>query len=68
MPTRSVNLTDHFDKFVARLVKSGRFANVSEVVQRGLRLLEQCEAEDRAKLKRIRSGVPGGIDAADRGD
>jgi antitoxin ParD1/3/4 len=65
MPTRRVTLTDHFDKFAARLVKSGRFGNVSEVVQKGLRLLEQREAEDKARLKRLKAGVPGSIDSAD---
>lgn len=68
MPTRNVNLTDHFDKFIARGVKSGRFSNASEVVREGLRLLEQREAEEKARLKWLREAIQEGIDAADRGD
>ena len=68
MPTRRVALTDHFDKFAARLVKPGRFSNLSEVVQQGLRLLEQREAEDKARLKRLKAALQRHIDPADRGD
>jgi len=50
MPTRNVNLTDHFDRFIDDGVTSGRFSSASEVVREGLRLLEQREQEDRAKL------------------
>ena len=39
MPTRNVNLTDHFDRFIEDEVTSGRFSNASEMVREGLRLL-----------------------------
>ena len=51
MPTRKVNLTDHFDRFIESGITSGRFSNASEVVREGLRLLEQREQEDQAKLE-----------------
>jgi len=51
MPTRNVNLTEHFDRFIEAGVESGRFSNASEVVREGLRLLEQREKEDRAKIE-----------------
>jgi antitoxin ParD1/3/4 len=38
MPTRNVNLIDHFDSFIEKRVNSGRFSNASEVVREGLRL------------------------------
>lgn len=57
MPTRNVNLTDHFDQFIDVGVSSGRFSNASEVVREGLRLLEQREAEDKAKLEWLRAAV-----------
>lgn len=68
MPTRNVHLTEHFDHFIDDGISSGRFSNASEVVREGLRLLEQREAEDRAKLEWLRSAVQEGIEAADRGD
>jgi len=68
MPTRNVNLTDHFDRFIEAGVSSGRFSNASEVVREGLRLLEQRGQEDRAKLRWLRAAVKEGIDDIDRGD
>ena len=41
MPTRNVNLTEHFDRFIETGVSSGRFSNASEVVREGLRLLAE---------------------------
>lgn len=55
MPTRNINLTDRFDKFVAGQVKAGRFHNASEVVRAGLHLLEQQTIEEQQKLALLRS-------------
>ena len=68
MPTRNVNLTEHFDRFVESGIASGRFSNASEVVREGLRLLEQREQEDKAKIEWLRDAAKEGFDAADRGD
>ena len=68
MPTRNVNLTNHFDSFIQTRIKSGRFSNASEVVREGLRLLEQREREDRAKLKWLRAAAKEGFDQLDRGE
>jgi antitoxin ParD1/3/4 len=68
MPTRNVNLTEHFDHFIEAGITSGRFSNASEVVREGLRLLEQREQEDKAKIEWLRGAAKEGFDAADRGD
>ena len=68
MPTRNVNLTEHFDEFIADRISVGRFSNASEVVREGLRLLEQREHEDKAKLAWLRGAAKEGFDAIDRGD
>ena len=68
MPTRNVNLTGHFDPFIETGITSGRFSNASEVVREGLRLLEQREQEDKAKIQWLRGAAKEGFDAADRGD
>ncbi len=68
MPTRNVNLTEHFDRFIATGIKTGRFSNASEVVREGLRLLEQREKEDKAKLAWLRGAAKEGFDQLDRGD
>ena len=68
MPTRNVNLTDHFNRFIEARVTSGRFSNASEVVREGLRLLEQREMENKAKLKWLRAAIRQGMDEIDRGE
>ena len=68
MPTRNVNLTAHFDRFIDEGVASGRFGNASEVVREGLRLLEQPQNEEQAKLEWLRAAAQEGIDAIERGD
>ena len=54
MPTRNINLTDHYDSFLADQLEAGRFQNASEVVRAGLRLLERQESEYEAKLQALR--------------
>lgn len=68
MPTRNINLTDHFDKFIESSVESGRFSNASELVREGLRLLEQHEQENQAKIEWLRSAVQEGMDGIEAGD
>jgi antitoxin ParD1/3/4 len=61
MPTRNVVLTDHQDGIIGDLVASGRYQNASEVLRAGLRLLEQHEAEDAARLEALRRAVAEGV-------
>lgn len=68
MPTRNINLTDHFDQFIESSVASGRYSNASELVREGLRLLEQREKENQAKLEWLRVAVQEGIDGIEGGD
>ena len=67
MPTRNVVLTNHQASFVEQLVSSGRYQNASEVLREGLRLVEQREAEDAARLEALRSAVRVGIDDIEAG-
>ena len=68
MPTRNVVLTDHQEKLIDSLIGSGRYQNASEVLREGLRLVEQREAENAAKLKVLRKAARAGFDALDRGE
>ncbi|MBX6746072.1 MAG: type II toxin-antitoxin system ParD family antitoxin [Acetobacteraceae bacterium] len=54
MPSCNVVITDHQAALVDRLVASGRFQDASEVLRYGLRLVEQREAEEAARLERLR--------------
>jgi antitoxin ParD1/3/4 len=57
MPTRNVVLTDHQHEVVERLVNSGRYQNASEVLRDGLRLLEQREDVEDAKLDALKAAA-----------
>jgi antitoxin ParD1/3/4 len=68
MPTRNVNLTDHFDRFVENQVESGKYANASEVFRAGLRLLEQQSRSEEEKLALLRSLAANGFRSLDEGN
>lgn len=68
MPTRNVFLSEQFDSFIASGIEEGRYSNASEVVREGLRLLQQRDAEDRAKIEWLRGAVKEGIDEIERGE
>ena len=54
MPTRNVVLSEHQHELVETLVESGRYQNASEVLREGLRLIEDRERVEAAKLKALR--------------
>jgi antitoxin ParD1/3/4 len=49
-------------------VQSGRYQNASEVMREGLRLVENREADEAAKLSALRAAAQIGIAALDRGE
>jgi antitoxin ParD1/3/4 len=51
MPTRNVVLTGHHEKVISDLVASGRYQNASEVLREGLRLIEERDSREVARLK-----------------
>jgi antitoxin ParD1/3/4 len=62
MPTRNVVLTDQQAVMIERLVRSGRYQNASEVLRDGLRLVQQREAEDEARVAALRQAARVGMD------
>jgi antitoxin ParD1/3/4 len=67
MPTRNVNLTNQYDRFVQKKVQEGRFQDASEVMRAGLHLLEQQEKEAKEKLALLRSLAAAGFAEIDQG-
>lgn len=67
MPTRNVVLTDHLEQVIDRLVTSGRYQNASEVLRDGLRLVEQRENREAAKLAALREAAHAGFSDIDEG-
>ncbi|GAH49304.1 MAG: type II toxin-antitoxin system ParD family antitoxin [Rudaea sp.] len=62
MPTRNVVLSEHQQDFVETLVQSGRYQNASEVLREGLRLIEERERIEAAKLKALKQAARQGWD------
>lgn len=57
MPTRNVVLSEHQQQLVESLVQSGRYQNASEVLREGLRLIEDRDRLEDAKLKALRQAA-----------
>ena len=60
-------LTDNQERLIQSLVGSGRYQDASEVVRKGLRLVERREAEDAAKLEALRAAAETGLAAIKAG-
>jgi antitoxin ParD1/3/4 len=52
----SISLGRHYESFIKRQVRGGRFGTASEVIRAGLRLLE----EDETKLAALRAALDEG--------
>lgn len=62
MPT-SVALGEHFETFIKRQLASGRYNNASEVVRAGLRLLQELEQVNEARLAELRKAIAEGFES-----
>ncbi len=60
MPTRNVVLSTQQHDLVEALVQSGRYQNASEVLREGLRMIEQRERVEEAKLKMLEQAAGAG--------
>jgi len=62
VPTRNVVLTEQQTAMLERLVHSGRYQNASEVLRDGLCLVQQREAEDKARVAALRQAAKAGME------
>ena len=67
MATRNVVLTERQEELIETLLESGRYQNASEVLREGLRLVEQREAEDAARLAALREAARLGMASIEAG-
>lgn len=62
----SYALGNQLERFVDKLVKSGRYNSKSEVVREGLRLLANREQEREARIAGLRAAFRQGIESGPR--
>lgn len=67
MSAQQLELSEHDTDFVRRCVLEGRYKDANEVVEAGLRLLEEREEEERLQLERLRAEVQRGMDDLEAG-
>jgi antitoxin ParD1/3/4 len=67
MPTRNVVLTEHHERVISDLVASGRYQNASEVLREGLRLIEERDSRETAKLKLLQEAARVGFTDLEEG-
>ena len=64
--TQTVSLGEHWNNLIESLLKSGRYASVSEIMRDSLRLLEEKEAN--SKLQALRNALVEGEQSGDAGE
>jgi antitoxin ParD1/3/4 len=60
MPS-SYAIGHHFEEFIDRMLASGRYANASEIVRAGLRLLEEHEDDRQHQVAEIWAKIDEGL-------
>jgi antitoxin ParD1/3/4 len=68
MSVGNVSVPKELESFIASAIAEGRYSSATEAVSEGLRLLQQRDLEDSAKIEWLRSAAQVGIDAIERGD
>ena len=61
MPAHHLPISEQNANRIDRLVRAGRIADLASVVQAGLDVLEQQEAQDHAKLETLRAAAAIGL-------
>jgi antitoxin ParD1/3/4 len=57
----SISIGNHFEEFIQREVKSGKYGSVSEVIRTALRLLESEEKKEKELIKALEIGEKSGF-------
>jgi len=66
--TIEIELTERFRRFIEERVAAGEYRDAGEVIQAGLRLLEEARQLHELKVERLRAALAQGIEQLDRGE
>jgi putative addiction module CopG family antidote len=66
MTIKQLGLTARQQRFIASEIKAGRYRSEQEIIQAGIKVLQQQQLA-RQKATRLREAIQKGIDQADRG-
>ena len=64
----NIALTPELEKLVNEKVKNGQYSSANEVIGAGLRLLEERDRLNQARLAELKAKIREGIEASDRGE
>lgn len=64
----NISLTPELEELVSEKVKSGQYRSASEVIGVELRLLEERDRLNQARLAELKAKIREGIEASDRGE
>ncbi len=68
MASRNISFTDQHDDLIEAKIQAGEYANASEVVREGLRLIQERDRGLAARVDALESRVVVGLKQAARGD
>jgi antitoxin ParD1/3/4 len=64
----NVSLTEELEGYIRAKIATGMYHSASEVIREGLRLLQERDALQQAKLERLRQDILIGIEQIERGE
>ena len=63
-----VLLTPEIERFIRSQVESGKYGSVADVIQAGIRLLEERDSLYKGRFEELRQEVSIGVEQLDRGE
>jgi antitoxin ParD1/3/4 len=63
-----ISLTPELEKLIQNKVNSGRYLSASEVIQEGLRLLDERDRIRETRLAELQEKIQAGIEELERGE
>ena len=64
----NISLTPKLEQFIQERVKSGKYLSESEVIEEGLRLLEERDSLNKSRLAELKAKIRVGIEELKRGE